>query len=55
MLLLVTISGESAAQTSPISLNIIEGRKMLDVVSKWKVLPIPLQLLEASSCNDKKK
>lgn len=31
MMLLVTIGQESAAQTFPISLSIIEGRKMLDV------------------------
>lgn len=54
MLLLVTISWESAAQTTASSLSIIEGRRMLDVMSKWKVLPIPLRLPEASSGKNEK-
>jgi len=54
MLLLVTISLDSAAKTSSSSLRTIEGRRMLDVVSKWKLLLIPLQLLKASSGDNEK-
>lgn len=54
MLLLVTISQERAALITTSCLNIIECRRMLDVMTKWKVLPIPLQLLEATSGNHEK-
>lgn len=54
MLLLVAISQDSATQTTISSLSTIQTRRMLDAVSKWKVLLISLQLLEASKGNNEK-
>lgn len=54
MLLLVAVSQDSTTQTTTSSLSSIQSRTMLGVVSKWKVLLISLQLLEANRSSSEK-